>query len=161
MLFRSDSDDRIFNNTIIVNTVNKFEKGFNVYGISYTQPTNGNHKYNIQYNNVSTNSDRAVALRGGGNSIVSDSIVANNILKTRKYCGNRAVDAIGPRNVVVNNTDGSKPVRKMSANEYPNSLKYYFDNPYKGKGLSLSWMNTKGNSISGNGDNGGKSINSG
>ena len=49
----------------------------------------------------------------------------------------------------------------MSANEYPNSLKYYFDNPYKGKGLSLSWMNTKGNSISGNGDNGGKSINSG
>lgn len=156
-----DSDDRIFNNTIIVNTVNKFEKGFNVYGISYTQPTNGNHKYNIQYNNVSTNSDRAVALRGGDNSIVSDSIVANNILKTRKYCGNHAVDAIGPRNVVVNNTDGSKPVRKMSANEYPNSLKYYFDNPYKGKGLSLSWMNTKGNSISGNGDNSGKSINSG
>ncbi len=86
-----DSDDRIMNNTIIVGTVNEFEKGFNVYGISYSQITVGDHKYNIQYNNVSTNSDYAVALKDGSGSTVVSSIVANNILNGRKYGGNRAV----------------------------------------------------------------------
>ena len=156
-----DSDDRIMNNTIIVDTVNAFEKGFNVYGISYSQTTKGDHNYNIQYNNVSTNSDYAVALKGGGKSTVSDSIVANNILNGRKYGGNRAVYVTGGTgNVVVNNTDGSKPVRKMTADEYSNGLKNYLKSPFKGNGLGLGWLNNGGNSLGGNG-NGGNSLNPG
>lgn len=146
-----DSNDKIMNNTIIVSTVNKFEKGFNVYGVSYSQKTNGNHKYNIQYNNVSINGDYAVALKGGSGSTVSDSIVANNILNGRKYGGNRAVTIIGGTgNLVMNNTDGSKPVRKMSSNEYPNSLKNYLNSPFKGNGLGLGWLDNGGNSFTGN-----------
>lgn len=157
-----DSDDRIMNNTIIVDTVNKFEKGFNVYGISYSQTTKGDHTYNVQYNNVSTNSDYAVAFKGGGSSTVSDSIVANNILKGRKYGGNRAVYISGGTgNIIVNNTDGSKPVRKMSADEYSKGLKNYLNNPFKGNGLGLGWLNNDGNSPSGNSNNGGNSLNPG
>ncbi|MBR3209374.1 MAG: hypothetical protein IKF82_03805 [Bacilli bacterium] len=158
-----DSDDRILNNTIIVDTVNNFEKGFNVYGISYSQTTKGDHNYNIQYNNVSTNSDYAVALKGGGSSTVSDSIVANNILKGRKYGGNRAAYVTGGTgNVIINNTDGSKSVRKMSADEYSNQLKNYLASPFKGNGLSLGWLNGNGNSIAnGNGDNNGNSMGNG
>ena len=155
-----DSDDRIMNNTIIVDTVNAFEKGFNVYGISYSQTTKGDHNYNIQYNNVSTNSDYAVALKGGGSSTVSDSIVANNILNGRKYGGNRAVYVTGGTgNVVVNNTDGSKPVRKMTADEYSNGLKNYLKSPFKGNGLGLGWLNNGGNSLNpGNNGNGNNNI---
>lgn len=159
-----DSDDRIMNNTIIVDTVNEFEKGFNVYGVSYSQTTGGDHKYNIQYNNVSTNGDYAVALKGGGGSTVSNSIVANNILNGRKYGGNRAVTISGGTgNIVVNNTDGSKTVRKMSNDEYPDSLKNYFNNPFKGTGLGLGWLTDGGNSLTHGGNslnNGGNSLNS-
>ncbi len=156
-----DSDDKIMNNTIIVGTVNKFERGFNVYGISYSQTTSGDHKY-IQYNNVSTNSDLAVALKSGGGSSVSDFIIANNILNTRKYGGNRAAYVYGGSgNVVVNNTDGSKFVRKMTSDDYSDNLKFYLKNPFKGGGLSLGWLDSNGNSIGGKGDDKGNSINNG
>ena len=151
-----DSDDRIMNNTIIVDTVNAFQKGFNVYGISYSQTTDGDHTYNIQYNKVSTNSDYAVSLNGGGKSTVSDSIVANNILNGRKYGGNRVVSVSGGTgNVVVNNTDGSKQVRKMTSDEYSDRFKNYLKSPFKG-----GWLNNGGNSLAGN-DDGGNSLNPG
>lgn len=150
-----DSDDIIMNNTIIVDTVNAFEKGFNVYGVSYSQTTKGDHNYNIQYNNVSTNSDYAVALKGGGSSTVSESIVANNILKGRKYGGNRAATISGGSgNIIINNTDGSKPVRKMASSEYPDTLKNYLNSPFKGNGLGLGWLNNGGNSFTGDTGNG-------
>ena len=50
----------------------------------------------------------------------------------------------------MNNTDGSKPVRKMSSNEYPNSLKNYLNSPFKGNGLGLGWLDNGGNSFTGN-----------
>ncbi|SEK43601.1 hypothetical protein SAMN05216439_0940 [Methanobrevibacter gottschalkii] len=157
-----DSDDRIMNNTIIVDTVNKFEKGYNVYGISYSQRTDGDHNYNIQYNNVSTNSDHAVALKGSGSSTVSNSIVANNILKGRKYGGNRAAYITGGTgNVIINNTDGSRPVHKMTDDEYSDNLKFYLSSPFKGNGLGLGWLDGDGNSIIGNGDRNGNSLNNG
>ena len=156
-----DSDDRIMNNTIIVGTVNEFEKGFNVYGISYSQSTQGDHNYNVQYNNVSTNSDYAVALKGGGSSTVSDSIVANNILNGRRYGGNRAVYVTGGTgNIVVNNTDGSKPVAKMSESDLPDWLRDY-KSPIS-RGLGLSWLNSggHGNLFNGSGSGNGFNFNS-
>ena len=101
-----DSDDLIWNNTIIANNVGKYKDSNNVYGISYSQDTMGNHKYNIQYNNVTTNGRYAVSL-SGGQSLVVDSIIANNVLNSEKSSGNRAVRVgSGYNNTIRNNTDG-------------------------------------------------------
>lgn len=168
-----DSDDKIMNNTIIVNTVNNFIQGSNVYGISYSQKTGGTHKYNIQYNNVTTNGRYAVALKGG-NTKVSDSIIANNILKTSRAGGDKAAIIMtekGKRNIIVNNTDGSTLPKQMSSDEYNNLLHNYLTPPSKsesegqgfsGEGKSFigtdegSGLNglTAGNDMKNNGFNG-------
>ena len=101
-----DSDDLIWNNTIIVNNIGEYSDSNNIYGISYSQSTDGNHKYNIQYNNVTTNGRYAVSL-SGPKSLVVDSIIANNVLNTNKSSGNRAVRVgAGYNNTIRNNTDG-------------------------------------------------------
>ena len=101
-----DSDDLIWNNTIIVNNIGEYNDANNIYGISYSQSTDGNHKYNIQYNNVTTNGRYAVSL-SGPKSLVVDSIIANNVLNTNKSSGNRAVRVgAGYNNTIRNNTDG-------------------------------------------------------
>ena len=101
-----DSDDLILNNTIIVNNIGSYADNNNIYGISYSQNTKGNHTYNIQYNNVTTNGRYAVSL-SGTSSLVVDSIIANNVLNTNKSSGNRAVRVgAGYNNTIRNNTDG-------------------------------------------------------
>jgi len=101
-----DSDDLIWNNTIIVNNIGSYADNNNIYGISYSQNTKGNHTYNIQYNNVTTNGRYAVSL-SGTSSLVVDSIIANNVLNTNKSSGNRAVRVgAGYNNTIRNNTDG-------------------------------------------------------
>ena len=101
-----DSDDLIWNNTIIVNNIGEYSDSNNIYGISYSQSTKCEHKYNIQYNNVTTNGRYAVSL-SGSESLVVDSIIANNVLNTYKSSGNRAVRVgSGYNNTIRNNTDG-------------------------------------------------------
>lgn len=101
-----DSDDLIWNNTIIVNNIGEYSDSNNIYGISYSQSTKGDHKYNIQYNNVTTNGRYAVSL-SCSESLVVDSIIANNVLNTYKSSGNRAVRVgSGYNNTIRNNTDG-------------------------------------------------------
>ena len=101
-----DSDDLIWNNTIIVNNIGNYSSSNNIYGISYSQNTDGNHKYNIQYNNVTTNGRYAVSL-SGSKSLVVDSIIANNVLNSNTASGNRAVRVgSGYNNTIRNNTDG-------------------------------------------------------
>jgi hypothetical protein len=101
-----DSDDLIWNNTIIVNNIGEYSDSNNIYGISYSQSTKGDHKYNIQYNNVTTNGRYAVSL-SCSESLVVDSIIANNVLNTYKSSGNRAVRVgAGYNNTIRNNTDG-------------------------------------------------------
>ena len=101
-----DSDDLILNNTIIVNNIGSYADNNNIYGISYSQNTKGNHTYNIQYNNVTTNGRYAVSL-SGTSSLVVNSIIANNVLNTKKSSGNRAVRVgSGRNNTIRNNTDG-------------------------------------------------------
>ena len=101
-----DSDDVIWNNTIIVNNIGNYSSSNNIYGISYSQNTKGDHKYNIQYNNVTTNGRYAVSL-SGTDSMVVDSIIANNVLNSNTASGNRAVRVgSGYNNTIRNNTDG-------------------------------------------------------
>ena len=135
-----DSNDIILNNTIYVNSVNEFKQGYNLYGISYSQQTRGAHSYNIQYNKVKTSGDWAVALMGGSSSPVVNSIIANNILNARKHGGNRAALISGGFGAVLNNTDGSKHVKKsMSVNDYPQFLKNYL-NSSNANDIDFSWI---------------------
>ena len=117
-----DSDDLILNNTIIVNNIGSYADNNNIYGISYSQNTKGNHTYNIQYNNVTTNGRYAVSL-SGTSSLVVNSIIANNVLNTKKSSGNRAVHVgKGNNNTIRNNTDGVFR-NTMSDDELPDWLR--------------------------------------
>lgn len=117
-----DSDDLILNNTIIVNNIGSYADNNNIYGISYSQNTKGNHTYNIQYNNVTTNGRYAVSL-SGTSSLVVNSIIANNVLNTKKSSGNRAVRVgSGRNNTIRNNTDGIFR-SNMSDDELPDWLR--------------------------------------
>ena len=117
-----DSDDLIWNNTIIVNNIGNYSANNNIYGISYSQNTQGNHTYNIQYNNVTTNGRYAVSL-SGTSSLVVNSIIANNVLNTNQSSGNRAVHiGRGNNNTIRNNTDGVFR-NTMSEDDLPDWLK--------------------------------------
>ena len=165
-----DSDDLIWNNTIIVNNIGNYSANNNIYGISYSQNTQGNHTYNIQYNNVTTNGRYAVSL-SGTSSLVVNSIIANNVLNTNQSSGNRAVRVgRGINNTIRNNTDGIFR-NNMSDDDLPDWLrnhtsvvpsifvpKYYREGshgsgltPSKGNG-TVPW-NSNGSGVSGNGDN--------
>jgi len=166
-----DSDDLIWNNTIIVNNIGNYSASNNIYGISYSQNTQGNHTYNIQYNNVTTNGRYAVSL-SGTNSLVVNSIIANNVLNTNQSSGNRAVRVgSGYNNTIRNNTDGVFR-NTMSEDDLPDWLKNhnglvpnivvprYFDENSNGSGMTENkgngtapW-NNQGNSRGTNNGNG-------
>ncbi len=166
-----DSDDLIWNNTIIVNNIGNYSANNNIYGISYSQNTQGNHTYNIQYNNVTTNGRYAVSL-SGTSSLVVNSIIANNVLNTNQSSGNRAVHiGRGNNNTIRNNTDGVFR-NTMSEDDLPDWLKNhkglvpsivvprYFDENSNGSGMTENkgngtapW-NNQGNSRGTNNGNG-------
>ena len=170
-----DSNDRILNNTIIVDTVGGYKPGDRIYGISYAQSTGGNHKYEIKYNNVTVPGAIAISLnRGILDSTTSDSNVMYNILNTAIGEGGDSAVAIGGHgrnNVVRYNTNGSNPHRHMSERDLPD---WYlnFESP-RDSGFSLFWIHSddssshpgfanddsNGNGFKGNGSGRGNSLN--
>ncbi len=119
-----DDNDIIMNNTIIVNNIGNFNINNNIYGISYTQNMNGNHTYDIQYNNITTNGYYAIKL-SGADSLLTDSVVANNVLNSKSLSGNSAVTiGAGKNNTILNNT-GDDLKNKMDDDEKPKWLKDY------------------------------------
>ncbi len=175
-----DSDDRILNNTIIVDTVGGYKDGDRIYGISYAQGTSGNHKYEIKYNNVTVPGPVAISLNQGlQDSTTSDTNVMYNILVTGRGPGGDSAVLIGGKgtnNVIRYNTNGTNPVRHMSDRDLPDWLRNY-QSP-KGRGIGLHWMNAdssnpnvnpsiarngssgNGNSLNGNGNGNGFNFNS-
>ena len=175
-----DSNDRILNNTIIVDTVGGWHAGDHIYGISYSQSVSGNHKYEIKYNNVTVPGAIAISLNHGmQDSTTSDSNVMYNILNTAVGQGGDSAVAIGGKgrnNVVRYNTNGSNPNRHMSERDLPD---WYlnFEHP-RDSGFSLFWINSgdsnsppgfvtddsngngKGNSWNGKGNGNGFNFNS-
>lgn len=119
-----DDNDIIMNNTIIVNNIGNFNIYNNIYGISYLQNMNGNHTYDIQYNNITTNGYYAIKL-SGADSLVTNSVVANNVLNSQSLSGNSAVTiGAGKNNTILNNT-GDELKNKMDDDEKPKWLKDY------------------------------------
>lgn len=155
-----DSDDRILNNTIIVDTVGGYHSGDHIYGISYAQNTGGNHKYEIKYNNVTVPGAIAISLNQGFlDSTTSDTNVMYNILNTAIGEGGDHAVAIGGRgtnNLVRYNTNGSNPNRHMSQRDLPDWYLNY--QGLRSSGFSLFWMNSGSSSSSqsfaGNGSSG-------
>lgn len=121
-----DSDDKILNNTIRVTNVGDVSKPGNIYGISYSQSTSGEHTFNIQFNDVETNGNTAVVLKSDGqSSTVVNSIIANNKL-VAKYEGSKSVSiGAGYNNTVKNNTGSSTKNRRMPASLLPSWLSNY------------------------------------
>ncbi len=160
-----DSDDRILNNTIIVDTVGGYKAGDRVYGISYSQNTQGNHKYDIKYNKVTTPGPIAISLNQGLGSTTSDTNVMYNILVTGVgEGGDRAVSigGNGQNNIVRYNTNGADTIRHMSERDIPSWLKNYNSSSNgNGNGVDLSWLNTGNNAGNGlgNGEGSGNTLN--
>ena len=140
-----DSDDRILNNTIIVDTVGGYKAGDRVYGISYSQSTNGTHKYDIKYNKVTTPGPTAISLNQGTSSTTSDTNVMYNILITGVGEGGDKAVSIGgngANNIVRYNTNGADTIRHMSERDLPEWLRNYNNGGHgNGHGVDLSWMN--------------------
>lgn len=149
-----DSEDRILNNTIIVDTVGGYKAGDRIYGISYSQGTNGNHKYDIRYNKVTVPGPIAISLNQGTASTTSDTNVMYNILITGVgEGGDRAVSigGNGANNIVRYNTNGADTIRHMSQRDLPEWLRNYNNGGHgNGHGVDLSWMNN-GQSNNGHG----------
>lgn len=162
-----DSDDLIWNNTIFVTNMGEYKANNNIYGISYSQNTGGNHTYNIQYNNVTTNGRYAVSLAGTA-SLVTDSIIANNILNTKNFNGDKTVRVgLGINNTIYNNSGGAV----LDPNDLPDWLKNhqslipwillpkYLDEDSNGSGLTddigngtAPWNNSGGSGGTNNGN---------
>ncbi|PWB88269.1 hypothetical protein MBBTH_01300 [Methanobrevibacter thaueri] len=160
-----DSNDRILNNTIIVDTVGGYKAGDRIYGISYSQGTNGNHKYDIKYNKVKVPGPIAISLNQGLESTTSDTNVMYNILVTGiGEGGDKAVSigGTGQNNIVRYNTNGADTIRHMSERDIPSWLKNYNSGGNgNGNGVDLSWLNTGNNAGNGlgNGEGSGNSLN--
>lgn len=149
-----DSEDRILNNTIIVDTVGGYKSGDRVYGISYSQNTQGNHKYDIRYNKVTVPGPIAISLNQGLESTTSKTNVMYNILITGVgEGGDRAVSigGNGANNIVRYNTNGADTIRHMSQRDLPEWIRNYNNGGHgNGHGVDLSWMNN-GQSNNGHG----------
>ena len=144
-----DSDDRILNNTIIVDTVGGYKAGDRIYGISYSQNTQGNHKYDIKYNNVTVPGPIAISLNQGLGSTTSDTNVMYNILITGVgEGGDRAVSigGNGENNVIRYNTNGADTIRHMTDRDLPLWISDYRSRGTgSGRGIDLSWMHSGSN----------------
>lgn len=141
-----DSDDRILNNTIIVDTVGGYKAGDRIYGISYSQGTQGNHKYDIKYNKVTVPGPIAISLNQGTDSTTSDTNVMYNILITGVgEGGDRAVSigGNGANNIIRYNTNGADTIRHMSERDLPEWLRNYNAGGHgNGHGVDLTWLNS-------------------
>lgn len=158
-----DTNDTILNNTIIARSVNEYESGDNIYGISYAQHYPGSHEFNIQYNNVSTSGEFAVSMDYGSGYETCNSKIMNNLLVTA--IGDGGDDAArfggtGTNNIIANNSNGRTPFKEMTDDELPvwlNNLSH--DGGYF---IDLSWMNSAGKTPFGgfgNGSGSGSSLN--
>ena len=158
-----DTDDSVWNNTIEVHNTLNSTSG-NVYGISYSQSTDGNHSYNIQYNTIITDSEYAVYLKAGPSRIVN-STIANNVLVTKVNEGNGAVKlGSGRNNIVINNTgfpnannlpENLIPSRIINLNDLINALNSNGGGFSASTGTGKGVIDNGGTGIAGNGSGSG------
>ncbi len=72
-----DSDSVVENNIIEVHSVGPVNVDDNIYGVSYRQSTEGDHKYSIKNNTVFSDGYKSVYLLDSKNSTVSDNLLVS------------------------------------------------------------------------------------
>ncbi len=72
-----DSDSIVENNIIEVHSVGPVNVDDNIYGVSYRQSTEGDHKYSIKNNTVFSDGYKSVYLLDSKNSTVSDNLLVS------------------------------------------------------------------------------------
>lgn len=116
-----DSNDTIINNTIEVHSVAEVKDNDNIYGISYSQLTKGNHTFVIKNNTITSESKYAISLISAVDSIITDNLListrpdakdsydalnTNANLRNTTYYNNRVVNAFDYYAKINNNVDG-------------------------------------------------------
>ncbi|WP_365906966.1 right-handed parallel beta-helix repeat-containing protein [uncultured Methanobrevibacter sp.] len=116
-----DSNDTIINNTIEVHSIAEVKDNDNLFGISYSQSTKGNHTFVIKNNTVTSEAKYAISLISAENSIIADNLListcpdakesydalnTNGNFYNSTYYNNRVVNAFDYYAEINNNVDG-------------------------------------------------------
>lgn len=104
-----DTNSLISDNIIEVHSVVPVNVNDNIYGVSYSQSTSGNHKYNIQNNTVFSDGFKSVYLMSSKDSSVGDNLLVSFNENARNgYDGFEYLNLNNHRNI---NFENNKVIR--------------------------------------------------
>lgn len=134
-----DTNSVILNNVIEVHSVAPVNIDDNIYGVSYRQSTDGDHKYNIQNNTVFSDGFKSVYLLSSNNSVVSNNLlVSYNDEAKNGYDGFGYSDLTNHQNI---NFENNRVIRAFDYfaglnNNVDNGEEYSYTIPINSKGIS-------------------------
>lgn len=134
-----DTNSVISNNIIEVHSVSPVNVGDNIYGVSYRQSTDGDHKYSIQNNTVFSDGFKSVYLLSSNNSVVS-----NNLLISYNDAAKNGDDGFGYGDLTNHqniNFENNPVIRAFDYfaglnNNVDNGEEYSYTTPINSNGIS-------------------------
>ena len=134
-----DTDSIIENNIIEVHSVGPVNVDDNIYGVSYRQSTEGDHKYSIQNNTVFSDGYKSVYLLDS-----KDSTVANNLLVSYNENAKNGYDGFGYSDLSKHdniNFENNQVIRAFDYfanlnNNVDNGEEYTYTTPINNRGIS-------------------------
>ena len=134
-----DSDSVVENNIIEVHSVGAVGVDDNIYGVSYRQSTDGDHKYSIKNNTVYSDGFKSVYLLDSKNSTVADNLlISYNDNARNGYDGFNYGDLSHHDNI---NFENNQVIRAFDYfanqnNNFNNGEEYSYVTPINNNGIS-------------------------
>ena len=134
-----DSDSVVENNIIEVHSVGAVGVDDNIYGVSYRQSTDGDHKYSIKNNTVYSDGFKSVYLLDSKNSTVADNLlISYNDNARNGYDGFNYGDLSHHDNI---NFENNQVIRAFDYfanqnNNFDNGEEYSYTVPVNNNGIS-------------------------
>lgn len=134
-----DSDSVVENNIIEVHSVGAVGVDDNIYGVSYRQSTDGDHKYSIKNNTVYSDGFKSVYLLDSKNSTVADNLlISYNDNARNGYDGFNYGDLSHHDNI---NFENNQVIRAFDYfanqnNNFDNGEEYSYVTPINNNGIS-------------------------
>ena len=134
-----DSDSVVENNIIEVHSVGAVGINDNIYGVSYRQSTDGDHKYSIKNNTVYSDGFKSVYLLDSKNSTVADNLlISYNDNARNGYDGFNYGDLSHHDNI---NFENNQVIRAFDYfanqnNNFDNGEEYSYTVPVNNNGIS-------------------------